>query len=730
MKKVILCLLFFAFALVQLSLSQNKKDLFLLGPKYGISAYYNYNFQSVNMRQFLSVPDSVPLQAAGNMPGYSFGAFYEYRFTGRTSLMMRAMYSYHKAEISGDTPETLYLNGSDTLGLSNHIITANLSNIRLEPLLRYRLFEKLSLFGGINAGIRFNNSMEHTEQVKEPEGALYSGGENLREIDEMSKDDIGLLAAFVFGFSYDIPINYNGTYIFTPEVLVESGFSDITSNIMWDINSVRMGFSFKYSENPTVIPEIENKYEYRELINTINVAHADIEKEFITSGKTYITIDSVLKKSNLIITETLNRTDTLFYPQKAKIEETTITENIEKEAIDKNCLQIYSMGSDGTDEQAKSSLKVEEFLSTSIQPLLNYIFFEHNSAIIPSRYEMFRNDETDYFQIEELRNLSTLPTYYQILNIIAKRMVDNPKSEITLTGCNSGINQEKENIGLSRARAEAVKDYFVKVWSIKPGRIKVNAVNLPEKSSNTNDPDGIEENRRVEITSKDLSVIAPVIINDTLREVSPPQIRFYNNANTCFKIGSWNLEVFQSGKALIGFRGKSNMPERIIWRLREAKQTIPCTSEPVTYQLEIVDFNGHNFKSNIDSIPVNQITIKKKDLNKEGDKKVDKYSLILFDFDKSDLNKSNKRILNFINGKIKRNSKVLIQGYSDRMGDDEHNLTLSNRRASNVASKVLNSNDINSEGIGEMDLIYNNELPEGRFYCRTVKITVETPIKK
>jgi hypothetical protein len=47
----------------------------------------------------------------------------------------------------------------------------------------------------------------------------------------------------------------------------------------------------------------------------------------------------------------------------------------------------------------------------------------------------------------------------------------------------------------------------------------------------------------------------------------------------------------------------------------------------------------------------------------------------------------------------------------------------------NVASSVRNSKEVHFEGMGERELIYNNELPEGRFYCRTVTITVETPIK-
>ncbi|MEI6089253.1 MAG: hypothetical protein WCR42_02265 [bacterium] len=35
----------------------------------------------------------------------------------------------------------------------------------------------------------------------------------------------------------------------------------------------------------------------------------------------------------------------------------------------------------------------------------------------------------------------------------------------------------------------------------------------------------------------------------------------------------------------------------------------------------------------------------------------------------------------------------------------------------------------NVQGVGEDTLLYNNDVPEGRFYCRTVQIVVKTPIE-
>ena len=70
-----------------------------------------------------------------------------------------------------------------------------------------------------------------------------------------------------------------------------------------------------------------------------------------------------------------------------------------------------------------------------------------------------------------------------------------------------------------------------------------------------------------------------------------------------------------------------------------------------------------------------------------------------------------------------------IVGYSDRLGEAEHNLKLSTERAQNTAKELGVSVD-NAQGGGENTELFDNNLPEGRFYSRTVSIVIETPINQ
>ena len=66
---------------------------------------------------------------------------------------------------------------------------------------------------------------------------------------------------------------------------------------------------------------------------------------------------------------------------------------------------------------------------------------------------------------------------------------------------------------------------------------------------------------------------------------------------------------------------------------------------------------------------------------------------------------------------------------TDKLGTDEHNLQLSQKRADMVKSAMpCNNAEIQSIGKGKTKL-HDNDVPEGRFYNRTVEVRVETPVK-
>ena len=128
-------------------------------------------------------------------------------------------------------------------------------------------------------------------------------------------------------------------------------------------------------------------------------------------------------------------------------------------------------------------------------------------------------------------------------------------------------------------------------------------------------------------------------------------------------------------------------------------------------------------------IPVEQLTVDRKRLERIKDKEFEYYSLILFDFGSSNLEFEHRQVVDLVKDRVTPDATVYVNGYTDKLGDEDINERISKRRARAVARR-LNIPGAEVNGLGESELLYNNDLPEGRYYCRTVQIIIETPVKE
>ena len=387
----------------------------------------------------------------------------------------------------------------------------------------------------------------------------------------------------------------------------------------------------------------------------------------------------------------------------------------------------HTVAEDGT-ESDRLHLRVEEFVSTNMRPMLNYLFFEDGSAELPVRYARLSTGEADRFRVERLYNMEMLPTYYQVLNIVGRRMREYPSASITLVGCTSGSGAEQNNLDLARRRAVAVQSYLREVWGIAESRLKIDARDLPLKPSNPAEPDGMEENRRVEIISSSWQIIEPIVTRDTLRTLTPPVVRFYPEVTAEAGLARWSVTARQGERLMKSFAGEGSLPKGLEWNVAADPREYPTTSEPIIFSLDVADAGGRRRSTPPGEITVEQITVRKKREERLADREIDRYGLILFDFDRDELNAPNRRIADFIKARISPGSIVTITGYTDRIGDAEYNRKLSEGRA-NATAGALGIPAERATGVGETTPLYDNELPEGRFYSRTVNVIVETAVK-
>ena len=374
-------------------------------------------------------------------------------------------------------------------------------------------------------------------------------------------------------------------------------------------------------------------------------------------------------------------------------------------------------------------IKVEEFVSRQMYPLLPYVFFDHASGVIPARYHRLNGEEVSAFSESKFFNADAMRVYYDVLNIIGKRLQQNPNTKITITGCNDNTSQgEVGNLALSKSRAEEVRQYFRRTWNIDSTRMELRERNLPEKPTNSRDSAGHEENRRVEIFSTAWEIMQPTLVYDTLLVPSAPVIRFKTTAKADAGIAKATLRAFQGDRTLKQYSALAALDPLVEWNTAREQSTIPRSEEKMKFSYEVLDADGRSAMPT-DSIPVEQITIRKKRSLRIKDKEIDTYRLILFDFDSPEVGPENARIIkDLVLPNVKTESTVQVTGFTDKLGSAEVNQRLSEGRARSV-SNLVQSKQTSAKGFGAKMTIYPNELPEGRFLSRTVEVRVETPIE-
>ena len=90
------------------------------------------------------------------------------------------------------------------------------------------------------------------------------------------------------------------------------------------------------------------------------------------------------------------------------------------------------------------------------------------------------------------------PGPYQSLVNLAAYLVENPGVRIALVGHTDSVGGLAGNIDLSRRRAQAVRDRLIETYDIDAGRLEADGVGYLAPAASNLDPQGREDNRRVE----------------------------------------------------------------------------------------------------------------------------------------------------------------------------------------------------------------------------------------
>lgn len=661
---------------LQVLVSQ-ERDTFELKPRLGIYFHPGISINFADFTGIPNIPSCCPEYETTIGSTYEPGITLNYPINYDWLVNARVSYSFIGVDFKATETKGIKVNvdGVTVDGESTHNLYTDFSFLNIDLNGMYTLDSKINFMFGPRLSFAMNKNYSQNEILTKPVDRGVFIPEYTRKRNESSGeiDNVAiLLFGLNFGASYRLPLTKNGSLFLVPELFYHLNFNNVISDSSWNIHTLNGGIAIEYRQPPPPPPPPPPP---------ANPPLPDFPK---------------------------------------------VREN-PKIDVDIAITQLDEFGKVKDD----IGIKIEDFISFNMRPLLNYIFFDENSSDIPKRYIKFDKKQAQDFDNKQLQNLNAIETYYYVLNIFGKRLNENPNENVTLIGTNQNEGNEQNNLELSKQRAESVKNYFVNVWNINEKRIKIQARNLPKQYSRSDTITGLEENRRVEIiVNPDLA--GSVLTVDTLRQINKTTIRFVPDYTAEAGLKKWEFTLIQGQREIINKTGGQEIPKFIDWKFGTGDEDAPKSGTDIFYKLSIEDVLGQKVSTKTKKLKVEQLTVDRKRLERRKDKEYEYYGLILFPYGGADLGAEHKKVVDFVKERIdentnSENTQIKIFGFTDLVGDDKINKRIATARAEAVYRR-LNIRDAYVEGVGKDKVLYDNALPEGRFYCRTVQIEVETNV--
>ncbi len=379
-----------------------------------------------------------------------------------------------------------------------------------------------------------------------------------------------------------------------------------------------------------------------------------------------------------------------------------------------------------------AELSIEELTTIDTSPMLNYVFFDTGKSDLPETYHLFTN-QADTKAFSEMNLRGTKEKYYNTLNIIGKRLVEFPEAHVRIVGCNSNYGEEQGRTDLSRSRAEAVRAYLMYIWGIEPSRMKVEARNLPVAATTNRSLEGRLENQRVEIYSDFPAILDPIKSTYVEEMSEAEEFRIFPKIQSGYGIARWKIDLKGDGVLIRSVEGEGDLKSVYTFDLNDIGLQKVRSFKRMAVGIEVTDKEGQIYKD--EAAATSSVKFVKKEervAQKMGYKVLEKYALILFDFNSSIIKERNKAIVDRIVERMKAfpTAEVKVVGHTDNLGEVDYNLWLSERRAKAVYAQVLAGGMMANEkitfaGAGPYDPLYDNSLPEGRALNRTVTVHLE-----
>ncbi len=696
---MLLCAVFcISSGIVSLAWSQTKLSPGIRKPSFFIGGSYFENYSAANILAFDGI-DQCGIFRGGNKTAPSIFAGVAFPLWPRFSLDTRLEYD-NLSTVSNinvnETPSTplAWSHGIYVPITRSRSYNATLSLTAISGLISYDLLPNVQLAVGPFVGVLAQHRYLETEQIVSPDSAVYV--ENSLPNRTISSGSIPNVNLLQFGLELNIgyELQAEPNIGLRPSFGMMLPFTNISPNGGFHLYPITASLELVYHVPEAALPEEDVPIAVEEP-QTIPPPHAPSPVEEPHREVLQVSIKAL--------------------------------------GIEENGKEV-----------SEPVLSIERTHVTEVYPMLHYVFFNDGTATIPARYDLSTPETRSQFSEKSLYKDDALQIHHHVLDIIGQRLVENPSASITLIGARSEHSPGDSAAGPSIAmdRARTIENYLTTVWGIAPDRIRLRARGLPEAPSDDHNPSGEAENRRVEIIPSTPDITAPLWTEHIERVATPPRIDFVPTITTAERVGirSAKITVLQDGHLLRSIDALSDSSvSNYRWTIddRSMPRNDASREDSLTYLFTAIDSLGDTARATgVIHIHEQVSDIQKHAADTSFENQIERYSLILFDYSSSQLDKTESQIVvRDMSSAIHDSTQVTLTGHTDQTGDEAFNEQLSRERAMQAAQMLRQQlrtmgkpePNITVEWRGGRDELFDNSIPEGRVLSRTVRAVIENP---